>query len=340
MLRGQHDAKEIFTESTPRPIGIERNRVDNSQGVSERQEALDLTRRTHFRTLFLSDLHLGSRACQSEPLARFLKHVQCDRLYLVGDVLDMWRLRQKWYFPNEHSKVVRRILKMSEKGTEVVLIPGNHDEAARRYNGLEFGGITIKLAAVHEAVNGERWLVCHGDRFDLVVQHSRLLAKLGAVGYETLVSIDRRVNAIRRRLGRPHLSLSQAIKHRVKHACTFISRFEEVLAEAARKDGFAGVVCGHIHKAEVRDLGGVHYYNCGDWIESCTAIAEHEDGTVELIDAKAFLARIDADREGATEDDPDPIEIEFEQEPDWHALPLTAAFARGIRDHPDDFGDA
>ena len=292
-----------------------------------------MPRRHHFRTLFLSDLHLGSRACQAEPLARFLKHVHCEQLYLVGDVVDMWRLRQKWFFPNEHSKVIRRILKMSEKGTEVVFIPGNHDEAARRYNGLEFGGVTIKLAAVHEAMNGERWLVCHGDRFDLVVQHSRLLAKVGAVGYESLVSLDRRINTIRRWFGRPHLSLSQAVKHRVKQACTFISRFESVLAEAARKDGFDGVVCGHIHKAELREIDGVHYYNCGDWIESCTAIAELEDGSVRLIDAKSFLATIDAEtsEDNFDRDDPDGLEQgESEVEPDWHALPLSAAFANGL----------
>ncbi len=286
-----------------------------------------MTSITRYRTLFLSDLHLGSRACQAAPLARFLKHVRCDRLYLVGDVIDMWRLRQKWYFPNEHSKVIRRILKMSERGTEVILIPGNHDEAARHYNGLEFGGVTIKLNAVHYSATGERWLVCHGDRFDLVVQHSRWLAKFGAVAYETLVSIDRRVNAVRRMVGRPHLSLSQSIKHRVKGACTFISRFESVLAEAARKDGFDGVVCGHIHKAELRDIEGVHYYNCGDWIESCTAIGERLDGTVELIDVKEYLARVDG---RDPDDDHDPLDVDTT--PDWHALPLTTVFASGFRE--------
>ena len=294
---------------------------------------MDLNRKKHYRTLFLSDLHLGSRACQSEPLARFLKHVQCDQLFLVGDVLDMWRLKQKWYFPNDHTKIIRRILKMSEKGTEVVFIPGNHDEAARRYNGLEFGGVTIKLAAIHESARGERWLVCHGDRFDLVVQHSRLLAKIGGVAYEALVSLDRRVNAIRRRLGRPHLSLSQVVKYRVKKACNFISKFESTLAEAASKDGFHGVVCGHIHKAEIREIDGVHYYNCGDWIESCSAIAEHEDGRVELIDAKAFLAEIDAQ---GLQEEPDPIELETE--PDWHTLPLTSAFSGGILEELEEAG--
>ena len=292
-----------------------------------------MSKKLHCRTLFLSDLHLGSRACQAEPLARFLKHVKCDRLYLVGDVLDMWRLRQKWFFPNDHSKVVRRILKMAEKGTEVIYVPGNHDEAARRYNGLEFGGVTIKLVAEHETPDGEHWLVCHGDRFDLVVQHSRMLARIGGVAYETLVSIDRRVNAIRRRFGRPHVSLSQSIKSKVKGACTFISRFEEVLADAARKDGFDGVVCGHVHKAEIRDIDGVHYYNCGDWIEGCTALAEHDDGRIELVHAKAFLATID---EHEDSDDPDQLEIDFE--PDWHALPLTTAFANGLRDPLDAAG--
>ncbi len=249
--------------------------------------------RTRFRTVWISDAHLGSYCVQAEELAYFLKHVACDHLYLVGDMIDMWRLKQRWKWPASHNAVVRRLLKHAARGTRVLYIPGNHDDAARRYVGLEFGGIEIALNAAHRTADGRDLLVSHGDQYDLVVRHHRLLSAAGAVAYDALLGANRVWNAGRRLLGLPHHSLSQAIKQRVKSACTFVSDFEaEVVAEATR-GGFDGVVCGHIHRADIRDsIGGseVAYYNCGDWVESCTALVEHDDGRMEIVDGREFNA--------------------------------------------------
>jgi UDP-2,3-diacylglucosamine pyrophosphatase LpxH len=248
------------------------------------------------RTLFLSDCHLGSNGARADELARFLKQIECERLYLVGDIIDGWRLRQRWFWPDAHNTVLRRILKMSHRGTDVVYVPGNHDEAARQFCGLVFGGIRIAMDAVHETADGRRLLVTHGDKFDLVVQNSRFLSVAGAVGYEILLRLNRWYNGARKLAGLQYYSLSRAIKARVKSACTFVSNFEQALVEEARRGGFDGVVCGHIHKAEMRDLDGVRYLNCGDWVESCTALVEHADGRIELLDGLAFLQTRDEAR--------------------------------------------
>ncbi|MFZ4751350.1 MAG: UDP-2,3-diacylglucosamine diphosphatase [Phycisphaerales bacterium] len=261
--------------------------------------------KARYRTLFISDSHLGSNGAQAEQLARFLKHVECEEIYLVGDIIDMWRLKQRWYWPDSHNTVLRRLLKMSHKGTRITYVPGNHDEASRQFCGLVFGGIRIAMDAVHETADGRRLLVTHGDKFDLVVRHSRLLSVAGAVGYEMLLRVNRWYNRARSLVGLPYDSLSQAIKARVKSACNFISNFETALVTEARRGGFHGVVCGHIHKAEQRAIDGIEYLNCGDWVESCTALAEHADGRIELIDGLAFLAARDAARaarEGSGDD--------------------------------------
>jgi UDP-2,3-diacylglucosamine pyrophosphatase LpxH len=261
--------------------------------------------KARYRTLFISDCHLGSNGAQAEQLARFLKHVECEEIFLVGDIIDMWRLRQRWYWPDSHNTVLRRLLKMSHKGTKITYVPGNHDEASRQFCGLVFGGIRIAMDAVHETADGRRLLVTHGDKFDLVVRHSRLLSVAGAVGYEMLLRLNRWYNRGRSLFGLPYDSLSQAIKARVKSACNFISNFETALVTEARRGGFTGVVCGHIHKAEQRRIDGIEYLNCGDWVESCTVLAEHADGRIELIDGLAFLAARDAARaarEGAGDD--------------------------------------
>ena len=250
--------------------------------------------KARYRTLFISDCHLGSSGAKAEQLARFLKQVECDTVYLVGDVIDMWRLKQRWYWPDAHNTVMRRLLKMSHKGTTIVYIPGNHDEAARPFCGLAFGGMQMAKEAVHVTADGRRLLVTHGDQFDLVVRNSRLLALAGTVGYEMLLKINGAYNFGRRVFGLPYDSLSQAIKARVKSACKFISNFEQALVAEARAGGFDGVVCGHIHKAEQRRIDEIEYLNCGDWVESCTALAEHEDGRIELLDGLAFLAVRDA----------------------------------------------
>ncbi len=267
--------------------------------------------KARYRTLFISDCHLGSSGAKAEELSRFLKQVECDTVYLVGDVIDMWRLRQRWYWPDAHNSVMRRLLKMSHKGTTIVYVPGNHDEAARPFCGLSFGGMQMAKEAVHLTADGRRLLVTHGDQFDLVVRNSRLLALAGTVGYEMLLKINGVYNFARRICGLPYDSLSQAIKARVKSACNFISNFEQALVAEARAGGFDGVVCGHIHKAEQRMIGTLEYLNCGDWVESCTALVEHDDGRIELLDGLAFLAARDAakaiaENSGDDSDETDP----------------------------------
>ncbi len=256
--------------------------------------------RARFRAVFISDLHLGAKATRADECARFLKRIECGTLYLVGDIIDMWRLRRRWSWPAANNRVVNRILKMARRGTRVVYIPGNHDEAARRYIGLVFGGVEIARQDVHVAADGRRILVTHGDQFDLVVRHARLLSIAGSWAYDWLVYLNHRSNWVRRLLGLESWSLAQFLKLRVKAACRHISRYEEVLLEDARRHGYNGVVCGHIHKAEVRD-GPVSYYNCGDWVESSTAIVEHLDGRFELIDGAALAREVDAMRRAGGE---------------------------------------
>ncbi len=260
--------------------------------------------RTRFRTIWISDTHLGSAGSRAEELAIFLKHVTCDRLYLVGDIVDMWRLRQKWSWPQDHNVVVRRILKLASRGTEIIYIPGNHDDAARPYTGMVFGGVRIALNAAHQTADGRHLLVCHGDQYDLVVQNSRLLALLGAHSYEVLLKINRLVDAGRSLLGLPRGSLARRVKLAVKSACTYVSRFEEELQAEAKRGGFDGVVCGHIHKASSERLAnGIHYYNCGDWVEGCTALVEDDNGHMAILDAVEFNAR--ATQAAIVEDDID-----------------------------------
>lgn len=254
--------------------------------------------RARFRAVFISDLHLGAKATRADDCARFLKRIECGTLYLVGDVIDMWRLRRRWTWPAANNRVVNRILKMARRGTRVVFVPGNHDEAARRYAGLVFGGVEVLRRDVHTAADGRRILVTHGDEFDMVVRHARLLSLVGSWAYDWLVWLNQGCNRVRALLGRESWSLSQYLKMRVKAACRHISRFEEVLLEEARRQGYRGVVCGHIHKAEMRD-GPVAYYNCGDWVESATALVEHLDGRFEIVDGVRLARDVDALRDAA-----------------------------------------
>jgi UDP-2,3-diacylglucosamine pyrophosphatase LpxH len=240
--------------------------------------------RTRYRTVFISDFHLGTPGCNAELLVDFLGSIECDTLYLVGDIIDTWRLRRGWYWPARHNDVVRRILKMAKHGTHIVYVPGNHDEGLRDYVGLAFGDVTVVSEAVHETADGRRLLVIHGDQFDSVVLYAKWLAFLGDNAYELLLKSNALVNWVRRRFGLPYWSLAAHMKKRVKNAVQFISRFEEVVAHAAAERRVDGVVCGHIHSAEIRHFGDVTYYNDGDWVESCTALVEQADGTMEIID--------------------------------------------------------
>lgn len=237
-----------------------------------------------FRSVWISDIHLGTRGCNAELLLDFLRAIECDTLYLVGDIVDGWRLRKGWYWPDSHNEVVRRILKLAHRGTRVVLIAGNHDEMLRPYAGMSFGGVEIALDAIHTTADGRRLLITHGDEFDSVVLYARWLAFLGDQAYTLLLRLNVVLNRIRRRLDLPYWSLSSYLKKRVKNAVQFIGAFEEAVAHAARDRQVDGVVCGHIHSAEIRQIGDITYHNDGDWVESCTALAEDRVGTISILD--------------------------------------------------------
>ncbi len=243
-------------------------------------------RHTRYRTVFISDTHLGTRGCRSDFLADFLGAISCDTLYLIGDIVDGWRLKKSWYWDAHHDEVLRLILRMARGGTDVVYIPGNHDEMFRAWlpMHLEIAGIRLCRDAVHETADGRRLLVMHGDAFDSVVRYAKFLALLGDRAYAAALVVNRWFNALRRRLGLPYRSLSAWLKRQVKGAVTAIDRFENAMAAEARGRGLDGVVCGHIHHAEMRDIEGTLYVNDGDWVKSCTALVEHGDGRLELID--------------------------------------------------------
>ena len=243
----------------------------------------------HFRTLFLSDIHLGSKAARSDFLLDFLRHHDADTIILVGDIVDGWRLKRSWYWPQECNDVVQKLLRKARKGTRVIYIPGNHDEFMRPFPGIHFGGIEVAERMIHETADGKKYLVLHGDEFDVVVRHARLLAYLGDWAYDTAIAINVVLAAVRRRLGMPYWSFSAWAKLQVKHAVNFIGEFQTVVAEEARRNDVDGVICGHIHHAVMEYIDGVHYINTGDWVESCTAIAEHADGTFELITWRHIL---------------------------------------------------
>ena len=240
--------------------------------------------RRRYRTVFLSDLHLGTRGCRADFLVDFLRRMECEQLYLVGDIVDGWRLRKSWYWDADHDEAIRLVLKMARSGTQVTYIPGNHDEMLRDWLGLEIAGVRLAQEAVHKAADGRRFLVIHGDEFDSVVRYAKFLAHLGDWAYDSALVATRGFNALRRRFGYPYWSLSQWLKRQVKEAGKAIDRFETALAQEARRRGLDGVVCGHIHHAEMRDVQGVLYMNDGDWVESCTALVEHADGRFELVD--------------------------------------------------------
>ncbi len=236
------------------------------------------------RTVWVSDVHLGTRGCKAEMLVDFLRSIECDTLYLVGDIVDGWRLRKGWYWPDAHNEVVRRILKMAHRGTRVVFIVGNHDEMLREYAGFSFGGVELANEAIHSTADGRRLLVTHGDSFDSVVLYARWLAFLGDQAYSLLLRANIVFNTVRRWLKLPYWSLSAYLKRRVKNAVQYVCKYEDVLAHEAATRGFDGIVCGHIHCAEIREIGAITYYNDGDWVESCTALVEDRSGALRIVD--------------------------------------------------------
>jgi UDP-2,3-diacylglucosamine pyrophosphatase LpxH len=239
------------------------------------------------RAIFISDVHLGTRGCQAARLLDFLRDHDADYLFLVGDIIDFWAMRRHGiYWTAEQNTVVQKILRRARHGQRVIFIPGNHDEALREHDGTDFGGIQICNHYVHETADGRRFLLVHGDAYDQVTRYHRWLAVLGDAGYNALVRLNGVIAALRRRMKRPgYWSLAGYAKSRVKQAVSFIFDFEDAVSRAVRERGVDGVICGHIHSAAIKPLGGITYVNCGDWVDSCTAIIETEDGKLELVGA-------------------------------------------------------
>jgi UDP-2,3-diacylglucosamine pyrophosphatase LpxH len=239
--------------------------------------------KNHYRTIFISDTHLGSRTADAATLLDFLRHNKCEKLVIVGDFLDFWALNWSVYFPAAHREVLRLILKWSARGVEVVYVPGNHDEAVRAFLPIFLDNVSITKEAEHSTVDGRQFLITHGDAYDQVMKYARWLAFMGDVGYHILIHSNHFVNFFRRKFGYGYWSLSNWAKQKVKTAVNFIGEYEQAVVKDVVERGYDGVVCGHIHKAELRDMHGITYVNCGDWVESCTALVEDDFGNLSIV---------------------------------------------------------
>lgn len=263
----------------------------------------EIGERRRYRTIWISDVHLGTRGCNADLLIDFLDHTDSETMYLVGDIIDGWRLKKKVYWPDAHNDIVWRVLKRAKRGTRIVYIPGNHDEMVRQFSGMHFGGVEIQRAAFHTTADGRKLMVLHGDEFDAVMLAHRWLAFVGDALYTLMMGLSRWVNSVRQALGLSYWSLSKVAKHKVKNAVEFIGRYEEVVARAAAERGVDGVVCGHIHTAEFREFShngkSVEYWNDGDWVEGCNALVEHFDGRMEILHWPDEIARRDREQEQA-----------------------------------------
>ena len=241
-------------------------------------------RHLEFRSIWISDVHLGTYGSQAAMLLDFLRHTDSKYLYLVGDIIDGWRMKRSWYWHQSHNDVIQKLLRKARKGTRLFYVPGNHDENFRDFTTYRFGNVAVVRETVHTMLDGRKFLVMHGDEFDGIVLYAKWLAFLGDHAYNLALFLNRWFNKVRRTLGFPYWSLSQFLKHKVKNAVKYISNFEHAVVEEARRRGVDGVICGHIHTAEIRDIDGIQYCNDGDWVESCTALVEHLDGRLEIIE--------------------------------------------------------
>ena len=242
-----------------------------------------ISSRARLRTIWISDVHLGTRGCKADSLLQFLRSYDCETLFLVGDIIDIWRMKKAWFWPQSHNDVILEVLRKAKRGTKIVYVPGNHDEGARDYCAMQFANICIRREDVHETLDGRRLWVIHGDEFDGVVKYAKWLAVLGDSAYQFTIFLNHWFNEARRHFGYPYWSLSAWLKSKVKDAVKYIDSFEHALADEARRRKLHGVVCGHIHRAEIREIGEVLYCNSGDWVESCTALAEDFHGCLHII---------------------------------------------------------
>jgi UDP-2,3-diacylglucosamine pyrophosphatase LpxH len=298
--------------SSPRHENLRKQGAQKTSRATDEAEvgaSNESTRR--YRTIFMSDLHLGTRGCQADLILDFLRHNDADTIFLVGDIIDGWRLRAGWYWPQAHNDVVQKLLRKVRHGARMIFVPGNHDEFARQFFGLSFGGIEIARNAVHVAADGKRYLITHGDEFDVVVRHSKWLAYFGDWAYEAALFVNIRFNAIRRLFGFGYWSFSAWAKLKVKNAVNFIGSFERELAGEAKRRGVDGVVCGHIHHAAIREIDGVVYVNTGDFVESCSFVVEHDDGRFEIMRWSTPYAQRKRDR-APTKRAKEPVEAEAE----------------------------
>jgi len=250
----------------------------------------------YYRSIFISDVHLGFSGCSAEFLLDFLRSTKCDYLYLVGDIIDVWQMKKRLYWPQPHNDVIRTLLGKAKHGTKIIYVPGNHDEVLRDFDGTRLGNLEFHNEYIHTTADGKKMLLLHGDEFDGVVMYSRSLAMIGSALYEILLKLNLYINFFRRKLGFSYWSLASVLKHKVKQAVSYISNFEAALVHAAHKRRVDGVISGHIHRAEISQINNVIYCNCGDWVESCTALVEHTDGTFELLhwsEREESLKRVD-----------------------------------------------
>lgn len=235
------------------------------------------------RTIFVSDLHLGSKAAQADEFLKFIKEYDSNQIVLVGDIIDGWRLKRQWYWPQNCNDVIQKLLRKSRKGTDIIYIPGNHDEMVRQIIGVKFENIIVKMNHEHITADGKKILILHGDEFDMVINHHKWLAVLGDMAYSTLIKVNHLFNWYRRKRNLPYWSLSAYAKKTVKRAVSFIGNFEQIITDYARNENYDFVMCGHIHMPDIKQINGITYLNTGDWVETCSAIVEHFDGSLELL---------------------------------------------------------
>lgn len=236
-----------------------------------------------YKTVFISDIHLGTKMSQADKLLDFIKTLECDKLYLVGDIIDGWAMHKSFYWPQVHNDVIQKLMRIARKGTEVIYIPGNHDEFLRSFGDHEFGNIKLVDKDIHVSVDNKKYLVIHGDQFDVVIEHAKWLSHFGSWAYDVSIIVNILVNKIRNIFNLKPLSISSWLKYKVKSAVNFIGNYENTLSNYAKSLGVDGIVCGHIHHPNVRDISNIKYINCGDWVETCSAVVEHQDGTMKVI---------------------------------------------------------